>query len=97
MRIESIPSFSQIKVRAKLRISANFRNRRDLLSRRDAAGDGNKREEFMSTAIKRVLNRETVKKNLRGFIDCSLYSDYLGAFSTAELAKRYLPTCECSP
>ncbi|XP_030514269.1 protein LYK5 [Rhodamnia argentea] len=62
----------------------------ELLSGREAAGDSKNGEEMLSAAIKRVLDGDNVRENLRAFIDASLKNDYPLdlAFSTAELAKR---------
>ncbi|XP_030445246.2 protein LYK5 [Syzygium oleosum] len=62
----------------------------ELLSGREAAGDSKNGEELLSAAIKRVLDGDNVRENLRGFIDFSLKNEYPLdlAFSMAELAKR---------
>lgn len=62
----------------------------ELLSGREAAGDTKNGEELLSAAIKRVLDGDSVRENLRGFIDPSLKDEYPLdlAFSMAELAKR---------
>ncbi|KAL3736516.1 hypothetical protein ACJRO7_025461 [Eucalyptus globulus] len=62
----------------------------ELLSGREAAGDTKNGEELLSAAIKRVLDGDSARANLRGFIDPSLKDEYPLdlAFSMAGLAKR---------
>ncbi|KAI3418080.1 uncharacterized protein J3R85_013935 [Psidium guajava] len=62
----------------------------ELLSGREAAGDSKNGEELLSATIKRVLDGDSVRENLRAFIDASLKNEYPLdlAFSMAELAKR---------